>query len=29
MVLIIHADSHFDVVAKHSELKVESLLPHL
>jgi len=27
--ILVHADAHFDVVAKHSELKVESLLAHL
>ncbi len=27
--ILVHTDSHFDVVAKYSELKVESLLVHL
>jgi predicted nucleic acid-binding protein len=27
--ILVRADSHFDVVAKYSELKVESLLAHL
>ncbi len=27
--VLLHADSHFDTIAKHSELKVESLVPHL
>jgi hypothetical protein len=27
--ILVHADAHFDVVAKYSELKVESLLTHL
>ena len=26
---LVHADAHFDVIAKHSELKVESLLSNL
>ena len=27
--VLLHADSHFDTIAKHSELKVESLVSHL
>lgn len=27
--ILVHADSHFDVVAKYSELKIESLLAYL
>jgi len=27
--VLLHADSHFDTIAKHSELKVESLLSYL
>ncbi len=27
--VLLHADSHFDTIAKHSDLKVESLVSHL
>ncbi|MDP3296538.1 MAG: PIN domain nuclease [Thermodesulfovibrionia bacterium] len=29
MTVLLHADSHFDTIAKHSDLKVESLVPRL